>query len=169
MADSESANTSPSTPNVQDGLMDLHLQKEDTGDRRGKPMSKTLMREHTLGDEMSPSAMSRRQSLQSPRKHGGSPQSSTVSTPKTEEVTPCSVTLKQQPGQPPKLARSTSQKVTPRAPPTYHDYPNKTDEARGTFQVIPGCVYSSKAIGATDHAMDCECAEEWGQSISRSY
>ncbi|KAI4208045.1 MAG: hypothetical protein LQ346_000209 [Caloplaca aetnensis] len=164
MADSESTNTSPSTPNVQDGLKDLHLQKEGTGNWRGITVSKKLTQEYTLGSDMSSSAMSRGQSLQSPRKHGGSPQSSTVSTPRSEDIIPGSVSLKQQPGQHPKLARSTSQKVTPRAPPTYHDYPNKTEEAKGTFHAISGCIYSSKAIGATDHAMDCECAEEWDPS-----
>lgn len=169
MSDGESTNTSPSTPNVvENGLKDLHLQKEDTGNRKGRPLSKYIRREHTLGSDMSPSSISQRQSLQSPRKPGGSSQSSAVSTPKNEEVVSSSVAIKQQPGQPPKLARSTSQKVTPRTPPSFLDYPSKTEEAKDIFQVLPACIYSSKAIGATDHAMDCECTEEWGQSISSS-
>ncbi|KAL8710925.1 MAG: hypothetical protein Q9220_004524 [cf. Caloplaca sp. 1 TL-2023] len=102
--------------------------------------------------------------LQSPQKSGVSSHSSTVSTPKNEELIPSAVTLKQEPGEPPKLARSTSQKVTSRAPPLFHQLPSKTEEAKDTFQAIPSCVYSSKAIGATDHAMDCECNEEWDAS-----
>ncbi|KAL8975539.1 MAG: hypothetical protein Q9197_000216 [Variospora fuerteventurae] len=167
MADCKGPELFQSTPDVVgDGLKELHLQKEDTGQRRGEALSKNIVRrERPLGGDMSPSTVSRPHSLQSPRKQGASSQSSTVSTPKNEEVIPSSVTLKQQPGQPPKLARSTSQKVISRTPPTFDDYQSRTDEAKGTFQVIPGCTYSSKAIGATDHAMDCECAEEWDASV----
>lgn len=164
MTDSERTNSSPSTPVVvEEGLKDLHLEKEDFGNLRGRTLAKHIKRDNTLGSEMSTSTPSRRHSQQSPKKPGASPQSTPLSTSKNEGLIPSSVTLKQQPGQPAKLARSTSQKVTPRTPPVFHDYPSKTDEAQGTFQVIPGCIYSSKAIGATDHAMDCECTEEWGQ------
>ena len=163
MADSEGSNPSPSTPStVGEGLKDLHLQKEDLGSSRGRALARNIKRENILSNDMSPSALSYKHSLQSPKKPGSSSQSSTVSTPKNEGVIPSSVILKQQPGQPAKLARSTSQKVTTRTPPTFNDYSNRTDEAKGTFQVLPACIYSSKAIGATDHAMDCECAEEWG-------
>ncbi|KAL9014842.1 MAG: hypothetical protein Q9173_000509 [Seirophora scorigena] len=167
MADYEGPGSSQSTPNVvEHGLMQLHLQKEDTDHLRGETLSKNIIRrEHILGSDMSASTVSRPHSLQSPMKQGASSQSSAVSTPKNEEIIPSSVTLKQQPGQPPKLARSTSQKVISRTPPTFDDYPSRTDEAKGTFQVITGCSYSSKAIGATDHAMDCECTEEWDASV----
>ncbi|KAL9602575.1 MAG: hypothetical protein Q9219_001719 [cf. Caloplaca sp. 3 TL-2023] len=165
MADNEEKMTSPSTPNiVEGGLKDLHLQKEEPGSRRGKTLSRNVRRDNHSSKDMSPSALSRTHSLQSPQKPEGSSHSSAVSTPRNEDVLPGSVTLKQQVGQPPKLARSISQKVAVRTPPTFHDYPTKTDEARDTFQVIAGCIYSSKAIGATDHAMDCECAEEWDAS-----
>ncbi|KAL8655245.1 MAG: hypothetical protein Q9210_000993, partial [Variospora velana] len=166
MADCEGPELFQSSPDVVgDGLKELHLQKEDTGRRRGDTLSENIIRrERPLGGDTSPSTVSRPHSLQSPRKQGASSQSSTVSTPKNEEIIPSSVTLKQQPGQPPTLARSTSQKVISRTPPTFDDYQSRTDEANGTFQVIPGCTYSSKAIGATDHAMDCECAEEWDVS-----
>ncbi|KAL8705012.1 MAG: hypothetical protein Q9201_001857 [Fulgogasparrea decipioides] len=165
MADDEEATFSPSTPNVvEEGLKELHLQKEGLGTLRGRMSSRGIKREDTADHSMSPSAASRRRSLESPKKLGSSSHSSAVSTPKTEEIIPSTVTLKQQPGQPPKLARSTSQKVVSRNPPLFHEYASKTVEAKDTFQVIPGCIYSSKAIGATDHAMDCECAEEWDVS-----
>ncbi|KAL8699158.1 MAG: hypothetical protein Q9224_001533 [Gallowayella concinna] len=155
----------PSTPNVvQEGLKDLHLEKEDTANMRGRASARTLRRENTLGIEISPSVSSGSPVLRSPPKPETSSHSSAVSTPKNEELVPGSVILKQEPGQAPRLARSTSQKVVPRTPPLFHDYTSKTDEAKGSFQVIPACIYSSKAIGATEHAMDCDCPEEWDTS-----
>lgn len=166
MAEDEGAKSSPSTPNVvEEGLKDLDLQKVDSGTSRGRMSSRNIKRENSMGAGISPAGFGGRHSLESPKKPGSSSHSSAVSTPKTEEVVPGSVTLKQQPGQPPKLARSTSRRVVPRTPPLFHEYASRTEEAKGAFQVIPACIYSSKTIGATDHAMDCECAEEWGQFI----
>ncbi|KAL8941487.1 MAG: hypothetical protein Q9216_002215 [Gyalolechia sp. 2 TL-2023] len=165
MADDEKTISSPSTPNVvEEGLKDLHLQKEDLGNLRDRMLSRNIKRDNTLDNDTASLAKNWRHSLQSPKKPGSSTHSSAVSTPKSEDVIPSSVTLKQQPGQPPKLTRSTSQKVMARPPPTFDDHPDKTNEAKATFQVIPGCIYSTKAIGATDHAMDCECSEEWDAS-----
>ncbi|KAL8782875.1 MAG: hypothetical protein Q9213_005052 [Squamulea squamosa] len=164
MAKGEESASLPSTPNsstpnvVEEGLKDLHLQKEDTANMRGRESGTNLRRDITVGSDISPSTPSGRES---PKKQGTSSQSSPTSTPKDEELVPGTVTIKQEPGQAPKLARSTSQKVIPRTPPLFHDHPSKTDEAKGTFQVIPGCIYSSKAIGTTEHAMDCDCTEEW--------
>lgn len=162
----ERSTSSPSTPQsstpnvVEEGLKDLHLQKEDTVHMRGREPCRRLRRDNTAGSDTSPSTWS---GMQSPKKQGTSAQSSATSTPKHEESLPGTVTVKQEPGQAPKLTRSTSQKVVPRTPPLFHDYPSKTDEAQGGFHVLPGCIYSSKAIGATEHAMDCDCAEEWSQ------
>ena len=150
-----------STPDVvEEGLKDLRLQKADTVPMRGSEPSRRLRRDNTGDSESSPATGS---GMQSPMKHGTSAQSSATSTPKHEEFVPGAVIVKQEPGQALKLTRTTSQKVVPRTPPLFHDYPSKTDEAQGDFQVIPGCIYSSKAIGATEHAMDCDCAEEWSQ------
>lgn len=166
MAADENTVSTPSTPNiVEEGLKDLHLQNEDLGSLKSRTLSRNIKRDNTMGNDTPSSTMSRTHSLQSPKKPGSSTHSSTVSTPKNEDSIPSSVTLKQQPGQPLKLTRSTSQKVAARTPPTFLDHPTKTDEAKDTFQVIPRCIYSTKAIGATDHAMDCECTEEWGESV----
>ncbi|KAL8952444.1 MAG: hypothetical protein Q9222_001635 [Ikaeria aurantiellina] len=165
MAEDDDSSSTPSTPNVvEEGLKVLHLQKEDSSNAKGKTLATNMRRNHARGSDRSPSQSSRLPSFQSPQKSGVSSHSSAVSTPKNEELIPSAVTLKQEPGEPPKLARSTSQKVTSRAPPLFHQHPSKTDEAKGTFQAIPACIYSSKAIGATDHAMDCECNEEWDAS-----
>ncbi|KAL8848848.1 MAG: hypothetical protein Q9221_006144 [Calogaya cf. arnoldii] len=156
--------SSPSTPQsstpivVEEGLKDLHLQKEDTDQMGGREPSRRLRRDNTGPRGISPSTWT---GTQSPKKQGTSAQSSATSTPKHEESVPGTVTVKQEPGQAPKLTRTTSQKVVPRIPPLYHDYPSKTDEAQRGFVVIQACNYQSKAIGVTEHAMDCDCAEEW--------
>lgn len=50
-----------------------------------------------------------------------------------EEIIGGEVTLKQEPGQPPKLERSATQKITGRSIPFFHNYEDKTEEAKGTF------------------------------------
>jgi histone-lysine N-methyltransferase SETD2 len=73
------------------------------------------------------------------------------------------ITLKQEPGKPPKLARSASQKVIARPPQLFDHLPNSVNEATESFEVIGSCIYSSKYMGHTEHAMECDCAEEWGK------
>ena len=103
-------------------------------------------------------------STQSPVKPSCSPDSSDVT--KSEEIVGGEVIVKMEPGQPPKLARSSSHKIPARPAQLYHDYPSKTEEAKGVFEVIPTCTYSSKYMGATEHGMDCDCPEEWGKAHS---
>lgn len=81
-----------------------------------------------------------------------------------EELIGGDVTLKQEPGKPPKLSRSTSHKVEKRPPPLYTEYADATGEATKTFQVIHDCTYANKYLGSTDPALECDCAEEWGES-----
>jgi [histone H3]-lysine36 N-trimethyltransferase len=73
------------------------------------------------------------------------------------------ITIKQEPGQPPKLARSSSQKVPARATPLFDHLPDATSEVTKSFQLITNCTYVPKYLGDTEHAMDCDCAEEWGE------
>ena len=75
------------------------------------------------------------------------------------------ISVKMEPGQPPKLARSSSQKVVPRPPRLFLDLPDSTEEAQKTFEVIETCQYANKYMGYTEHAMECDCAEEWGESV----
>jgi hypothetical protein len=72
------------------------------------------------------------------------------------------IVLKQEPGQPAKLSRR-SQKVVSRPPPLFNHLPDSTQDALATFEQIPGCVYANKYMGYTEHAMECDCAEEWGK------
>lgn len=75
------------------------------------------------------------------------------------------VVVKMESGNPPKLARSSSQRTTARSPSLFHSYEDKTEESKDHFQIIPACLYSSKYIGSTEHAMECDCTEEWGKTV----
>lgn len=74
------------------------------------------------------------------------------------------ITVKHEPGQAPKLARSASQKIISRPPPLFLDEPDKYEEATKTFEVILECNYATKWLGETEHAMECDCREHWGES-----
>ncbi|KAJ0423418.1 hypothetical protein BJY00DRAFT_299641 [Aspergillus carlsbadensis] len=76
------------------------------------------------------------------------------------------ISVKLEPGQPPKLARSSSQKVVPRPPQLFSHLPDSTREAQKTFEVIQTCQYANKYMGYTEHAMECDCTEEWDSSSS---
>ncbi|KUL88110.1 hypothetical protein ZTR_04036 [Talaromyces verruculosus] len=78
------------------------------------------------------------------------------------------ITLKQEPGKPPKLARSSSQKVIARPPQLFSHLPDSVNEARQTFEVINDCIYGSKYMGHTEHAMECDCSEEWDGKINHA-
>lgn len=80
-----------------------------------------------------------------------------------EDMVGGDVTLKQEPGKPPRLARATSHKVERRPPPMFSDYKDSTSDATSTFQVITECSYANKYLGTTDPALECDCAEEWGK------
>ena len=64
----------------------------------------------------------------------------------------------------PKLLRKQSHKVARRPPPLFLDYEDKTAEATSTFNILTECVYANKSLGTTEHALECDCAEEWGKS-----
>lgn len=72
------------------------------------------------------------------------------------------ILVKQEPGQPPKLSRSSSQKIVARPPQLFSHFPDSTADALATFEQIEGCEYANKYMGYTEHAMECDCAEEWG-------
>jgi histone-lysine N-methyltransferase SETD2 len=73
------------------------------------------------------------------------------------------ITVKQEPGQPPKLTRSSSQKVVARPPQLVSHLLDSTAEAKSTFDLMDTCTYANKYMGYTEHAMECDCAEEWGK------
>ena len=81
-----------------------------------------------------------------------------------EEKVGGDIVVKQEPGQPPKLSRSSSQKVVPRPPQLFSHLPDSTEDALATFEQIEACWYANKYMGYTEHAMECDCAEEWGKA-----
>lgn len=61
-----------------------------------------------------------------------------------------------------KPLRKVAQKLTPRPPPLFNDYPDKTEEATSLFEVIRDCMYGSKYMGSADHdSLGCDCNEEF--------
>lgn len=82
----------------------------------------------------------------------------------TEQTIGADIRVKMEPGQPLKLARTSSQKVMARPTPLFDHLPDMTADAKSTFQVITQCIYAAKYLGTTEHAMECDCAEEWGKT-----
>lgn len=86
-----------------------------------------------------------------------------------EDMVGGDVTLKQEPGKPPRLARATSHKVERRPPRMFSDYKDSTSDATSTFQVITECSYANKYLGTTDPALECDCAEEWDSASRKNH
>lgn len=64
---------------------------------------------------------------------------------------------------PSKRGARASKKNVPRVAPLFDDLPDATDEANSSYQVIDSCSYQNKYLGFTEHAMECDCSEEWGK------
>jgi len=156
---------------LEAGVEEMKLETRDTHSERGRlpkdginePISRNgsskweIKRESNLKRSPSlESSYNQEQNSRSPEKH--------------EAVIGGDVTVKMEPDQPPKLARSMSQKIVAGAPQLFNDYSSKTEEAQGHFQLISNCTYANKYLGYTEHgSMDCDCAEEWGMSTSFCY
>lgn len=89
--------------------------------------------------------------------------------PAMEETVGGDITVKMEPGQPPRLARSVSQKIVARPPQLFLHLPDCTAEARSTFETIEDSTYANKHMGYTEHAMECDCAEEWDPTICKNH
>ena len=63
----------------------------------------------------------------------------------------------------PRLVRTQSHKVQRLPPPLFTDSPDMTTQSTSTFSILNECVYANKYLGTTEHALECECAEEWGK------
>lgn len=82
-----------------------------------------------------------------------------------EETVGGEVTLKLEPGKPPKLARTTSHRVEKRAPQLFTEHEDALPEALNFFERLPECSYANRYLGGTEPALECDCAEEWGKSF----
>jgi histone-lysine N-methyltransferase SETD2 len=67
------------------------------------------------------------------------------------------------PSKPAKGSRAAS-KLPPRVAPIFDHLPDATSEATSTFTVLDACTYQNKYLGFSEHALDCDCSEEWGES-----
>lgn len=147
---------------LENSVEELHL---ENGDAPGS-LGKETKEEATISDRSSPRDTSMKSSSQSPMKTDIAMQPPSTGSGKHEEVVGGEVTVKLEPGHPPKLARSSSHKIISKPAPLFHDYPSKTEESKHTFQLLEQCSYTSKYIGSTEHgSMDCDCTEEWGKPI----
>ena len=134
---------------------------------RGRTRAGDIKEETSTGGTNTPKSFTMKSSSSSPVKSVNSAQSPHMDAEK-EEIVGGDITVKLEPGKPPKLSRSSSQKTVSRPAPLFGDYPDHTDEAKDTFQVIPECLYSNKFIGSTEHGMECDCADEWGKFVQTS-
>lgn len=66
---------------------------------------------------------------------------------------------------PVKENRSASRKGIPRVAPLFDHLPDATPEATSAYLPLELCTYANKYLGYTEHAMECDCAEEWGKSL----
>ena len=183
--------SSPSPTKVEDDINTLNIKSESSDE---EPLKSTSLARSASRDnsntllDLSDSAlnseddeMSRGRYPKSRSYKGGDFRTSTsASTPKSErndiksedikmkeETVGGDIVVKNEPGRPPKLARSSSQKVLVNKSATLFDHlPDKTTEATKIFQVIRDCTYQNKNLGLSDDdAFECECLEELGKSI----
>ena len=140
---------------------ELHLENGDSPGSLGEEMKGVA----TNTNRSSSRDTSMKSSSQSPIKTDLPTESPSTGSEKHEEVVGGEVTVKLEPGHPPKLARSSSHRVISKLDLLFHDRPSKTEESKHTFQVLEQCSYTSKYIGSTEHgSMDCDCTEEWGKA-----
>jgi len=159
---------SPKNPEVvEEAIKEMKIKGEDSSS--DEEMYETIRVEevkpqpaHTDKIELSVK-MEVKSATQSPKKSRSASHSPTKAKAEPEEIVGGEITLKLEPGQPPKLTRTASHKVPARIVQMFDDYQDKTEEATGVFQVITQCSYSAKYLGSTEHAMECDCAEEWGK------
>ncbi len=151
---------------LEAGVEDMRLENGNAHMERAGSKTDEIKAEPGISNTSSPGAVKMDSASQSPTELEEASQSPSLNVGKHEEIVGGDVTVKLEPGKPPKLARSTSQKIVAGPAQLFKDEPSRTEEARGHFQTIAGCIYSNKYIGSTEHgSMDCDCAEEWGKSL----
>lgn len=147
---------------LEESVEDLHLENGDSKRAGGGRRSESTTASNGV---LTPNDAAMRSGTQSPIKNEKFSESPYTGNEEHEEVIGGGVTVKEEAGQPPKLSRTTSQRVVARPPLLFDTCPSKTEEARGTFDAISECTYSSKYIGSTEHgSMECDCQEEWGRA-----
>ncbi len=165
-----SSKPSPKAESVDEDTTEVKQEPSLSADRE---LEMSLLRTGAMKDERAVSGSNSPSLLPSKLKSSRSSSSTSVKSQATSEssIDKKDVkekvggegSLKMEPGQPPKLARSALQKVVSRMAPLFDDLPDATVEAKSAFSVIESCTYSNKFLGYTEHAMECDCSEEWGK------
>jgi [histone H3]-lysine36 N-trimethyltransferase len=168
-----SSKHSPKAESVDEDTIEVKHEVSPSPDR---DLEMSLLRTGSMKDERAVSASNSPSFLPSKFKSSRSSSSASVKSQATSESSVDKkdvrakvggeVSDKMEPGQTPKLARSASHKVISRVAPLFDDLPDATMEAKSSFLVIENCTYSNKFLGYTEHAMECDCAEEWGKQAS---
>lgn len=155
---------------VEEGIKSMKLKNGDASDGEGHGtirVGEIKTESFTSNGTVLPLNTDKMSNTRSPVKSRGTSESPDMLKSEDGDVVGGDVTVKMEPGQPLKLSRTASQKIVPRATHLFGDYPDKMAEAKESFHVIPACMYSNKYIGSTEHAMECDCAEEWGKNDLR--
>lgn len=152
-------------------VRDMNLKEEgDDVDMESIPVAQSVKKERSasLSIDEAPSGVGTPRSVKkqsrSPVKAESMAQSPAVKT--EEEVVGGDIEVKLEPGKPPKLQRKSSHKVERRPPPLFLDYQDKTAQATSAYSTLAECIYANKYLGTTEHALECDCAEEWGKSFT---
>ena len=150
---------------VEEGFKEMNIKNGESSDEEAKDtiVLEAVKREPVLYNGTSNPA-SAKSAVQILKRNTSGTQSPVKAEGGDREVVAGEVTVKLEPGQPPKLARTPSKSIVARCAPTFESYEDKTEEATGVFQLFTECTYSAKYLGSTEHAMECDCAEEWGKN-----
>lgn len=160
------------TAQLEPELREMKIGEGDAAPREGESARSLVKLEDNdddddLGRTRTPSSIPPRSKSRTKSQSPDKPDASESSSPGDsahEEVVGGEITLKMEPGKAPKLSRTASHKIVARPPPLYFDHPDVTNEAKDSFVVLPECTYANRSLGTTDHALECECSEEWGRS-----
>ncbi|KAJ5888938.1 hypothetical protein N7495_008979 [Penicillium taxi] len=61
-----------------------------------------------------------------------------------------------------------SKSKSPFSPQLFGHLPDRTEDALATFQQIKECSYAHRDYGYTEHAMECDCSEEWNHKAQQN-
>jgi [histone H3]-lysine36 N-trimethyltransferase len=170
---SQSSKPSPKADFVEEDTIAV---KQESSHSKDRELEMSLLRTGTIKDERAVSASNSPSLLPSKLKSSRSSSSASIKSRATSESSVDKKDVKDKVGggksrkmgssQPPKLARPASSKVVSRVAPLYDDLPDSTLEAKSSFSILEFCTYSNKYLGYTEHAMECDCSEEWGKPQS---
>lgn len=152
-----------------DSMRDMRLKEEDAGDADVDmdtiPVAVAVKQERSVSTSRAPTGHTTPSSINRQSRSPVKPvEPSPAPDGEQEDTVGGGVTVRLEPGKPPKLARTTSHRIQKRPPQVFSDYEDKTSEAKSTFAVLQDCTYAAKYLGTTETALECDCAEEWGKS-----